>query len=115
MQASLIILKIYWNEYFKVVFLNIYNCAYKIPFCKCIHICMYLFSKAKRVSLRCIVVYTTKYGLRDHYTQLYTWITALKICSSAAITAIDLFITDYHLLTDQNQQPNDGLNCHNHS
>ena len=34
-QAALFILKIYWIEYFKSVYLNINNCAYKIPFRKC--------------------------------------------------------------------------------
>ena len=32
MQAALIILEIYGIEYFKTVFLNIYNCVYKTPF-----------------------------------------------------------------------------------
>ena len=35
MLAALIILEIYWIEYFKIVFLIIiYNCTYKAPFCK---------------------------------------------------------------------------------
>ena len=31
-KAVLIIVEIYWIEYFKIVFLNIYNCVYKTPF-----------------------------------------------------------------------------------
>ena len=40
MQAALIILEIYWIEYFKIVFLNIYNCVYKTHFRKSSHIIM---------------------------------------------------------------------------
>ena len=32
MQATLIILETYGIEYFKIVFLNNYNCVYKTPF-----------------------------------------------------------------------------------
>ena len=38
MQAAPIILEIYYIEYFTIVFLNIHNCMYKIPFCKSSHI-----------------------------------------------------------------------------
>ena len=39
--AALIILKICGIKYFKIVFLNIYNCVYKIPFSKSGHILMF--------------------------------------------------------------------------
>ena len=43
MQATLIILETYGIEYFKIVFLNNYNCVYKTPFRKSSHILsMYL-------------------------------------------------------------------------
>ena len=38
MQGALSILEIHWIEYFKIVFLNIYNCTYNTPFCKSGHI-----------------------------------------------------------------------------
>ena len=37
MQVAPIILEIYLIEYLKIVFLNIYNCAYKTPLCKSSH------------------------------------------------------------------------------
>ena len=37
-QAALIILEIYWIEYFKIIFLNTYNSMYKAPLFKSSHI-----------------------------------------------------------------------------
>ena len=38
MQGALSILEIHWIEYYKTVFLNIYNCTYNTSFCKSGHI-----------------------------------------------------------------------------
>ena len=57
-------------------------------------------------------------GLRNHYSELFTWMAGLifkKSCNTAAIAAITQFVTDLALLTEQNQQLKDQLNWHNHS
>ena len=44
MQAALCFLEIEKIKYFKIVFLIIYNCTYKTPFCKSSHICYHIRS-----------------------------------------------------------------------
>ena len=69
MHAALIILKIYGIKYFKIVFLNIYNCVYKIPFSKSGHILM--FSYVCYIIYQGLFMSCRKQHLLKHYKPVY--------------------------------------------
>ena len=69
MHAALIILKIYGIKYFKIVFLNIYNCVYKIPFSKSGHILT--FSYVCYIIYQGLFMSCRKQHLLKHYKPVY--------------------------------------------
>ena len=72
MQAAPCIPEIYRIEYFKLVFLNIYNCTYKTPFrksshiCACMYTCIHILSDNKKIQFY-------KRGIGKVWNQVKVW------------------------------------------
>ena len=78
-QAAPIIPEIYWIEYFKIVFLNIYNCAYKTSFiCVCVYVwCVYTCVYMYVCVCVCVCMYTCVYVFL--WLRMGVWVCAWHI------------------------------------